>query len=130
MRQTVRQDRAGFTLFKKTCPIRFSSAVTGVITQVNPAIDKDPGRVTAAPYTDGWICMVHCPDLKKDLKQLLFMEEGISFMAGRIKKLHDMLEESTRMKAADGGDPVSGILDHVPAGLRDRLLHTFMGSGH
>jgi len=73
--------------------------------------------------------MVHCPDLKKDLKQLLFMEEGISFMAGQIRKLHDLMEKSTRMKAADGGDPVFGILDHVPADLRKRLIHSFMGPG-
>lgn len=130
MGQTVQQGRTGFTLFKEIFPIRFSSAVTGVITQVNPAIDKDPGRITAAPYTDGWVCMVHCPDLKKDLKQLLFMEEGISFMTGQVRKLHDLLEESTRMKAADGGDPVFGILDHVPADIRKRLIHAFMGPGH
>ena len=126
MGQTVRQGRAGFTLFKKTCPIRFSSAVTGIITQVNPAIDKDPGRIIAAPYTDGWVCMVHCPDLKKNLKQLLLMEEGISFVAGRVRKLHDILEESTQMKAADGGEPVFGILDHVPAGLGKRLIQSFL----
>jgi glycine cleavage system H lipoate-binding protein len=130
MGQTVRQGRAGFTLFKKACPIRFSSAVTGVITEVNPAIDNDPGLITTAPYTNGWICMVHCPDLKKDLKQLLFMEEGVSFMAGQIRKLHDLLEESTRMKAADGGHPVFGILDHVPDTLRDRLIHCFTGPWH
>lgn len=129
MGQTVQQGRAGFTLFKKTCSIRFSSAVTGIITQVNPTIDKDPGRITSTPYTDGWVCMVHCPDLKKDLKKLLFMEEEISFMTGRIRKLREMLEESTRMKAADGGDPVSGILDHVPAGIRDRLIRSFLDPG-
>lgn len=130
MGQTVRQGRSGFSLFKKTLPIRFSSAVTGVITEFNPAITKDPGRITAAPYTDGWVCMVHCPDLKKDLKQLLFMEEGISFMAAQVKKLHDMLEEFTRMKAADGGHLVFGILDHVPATLRDRLIQSFTGPWH
>jgi glycine cleavage system H lipoate-binding protein len=130
MGQTVQQGRAGFTLFKKTCPIRFSSAVTGVVTQVNPAIEKDPGRAVAAPYTDGWVCMGHCPDLKKDLKQLFFMEERIAFMAGRVRTLHEMLEESTRMEAADGGDPVFGILNHVPAGLRDRLIRSFLDPGH
>jgi glycine cleavage system H lipoate-binding protein len=130
MGQTVRQGRAGFTLFKKACSVRFSSAVTGVITQVNPAIGKNPGRISAAPYTEGWVCMVHCPDLKKDLKQLMFMDEEISFMAGQIRKLHELLEESTQMKAADGGDPVFGILDHVPEGLRDRLIQTLMDPAH
>ncbi len=39
--------------------------------------------------------MVHCPNLRKDLKQLMFMEEGISFMAAQVRKLHGLLEEST-----------------------------------
>lgn len=127
MGKTVQQGRAGFTVFKETCPIRFSSAVTGIITQVNPAIIKDPGRITGAPYTDGWVYMVNCPDLKKDLKQLLFMEEGVSFMAGQVRKLHDLLEESTMMKAADGGYPAFGIMDHVPSVIRDRLIQCFTG---
>lgn len=50
-------------------------------------------------------------------------------MTGRIRKLHDLLEESSRMKAADGGDPVFGILDHVPDTLRDRLIHSFLDPG-
>jgi glycine cleavage system H lipoate-binding protein len=129
MGKTVQQGRAGFTLFKNSSPVRFSSPVTGVITQVNPAMNQDPEQITTAPYTRGWVCMVHCPDLKNDLKQLLFMEEGLSFMAGQVKKLHGILETSTRLKAADGGYPVFGILDHVPADLRDRLIQSFIDPG-
>jgi hypothetical protein len=33
------------------------------------------------------------------------------------------------LKAADGGYPVFGILDHVPADLRDRLIQSFIDPG-
>ncbi len=126
MGEPVHQGREGFTLFREQFPIAFSSAVSGVVTQVNPTVQKHPGRVTAAPYTDGWICMVHCPDLKKDLKQLFFMTEGVAFMAGQVRDLFAFLEETTQLKAADGGSLVKDILGNLPVEHRERLIRTFI----
>lgn len=126
MGEPVHQGRAGFTLFREQFPIAFSSAVNGVITQVNPEVKKHPARVTTAPYTYGWICMVHCPDLKKDLKQLFFMTEGADFLAGQVRDLFTFLEETTQLKAADGGSLVKDILGNLPAAYRERLIQTFI----
>lgn len=129
MGETLRQGSAGFTLYRDTCSIAFSSAVSGVITQINPAVKKHPDLITSAPYTEGWICMVYCPDLKKNIKQLLFLGEGLHFMADQVRKLYDFLEETTRLKAADGGSLVEDILGHVPVEHKERLIQTFISPG-
>lgn len=129
MGKRLKQGQSGFTLFRDGIPILFSSAVTGIITRVNPEVQKHPNLVTTAPYTDGWIFLVHCPDLKKDLKQLLFMEEGVHFMAGRVKMLFAFLEDATQMKAADGGTLVSDILGNIPKTQQERLIKTFISPG-
>ena len=126
MGEEVHQGQAGFTLFREKLPIAFSSAVSGVVTQVNPELKKHPFRVTSAPYTEGWVCMVYCPNLKKDLKQLFFMAEGVDFMAGEVRNLFTFLEEATQLKAADGGSLVKDILGNLPAEHRKRLIQTFI----
>jgi glycine cleavage system H lipoate-binding protein len=129
MGKRLHQGQPGFTLFKERYPIVFSSAVTGIITRVNPEVQKHPNLVTTAPYTDGWIFLVHCQNLKNDLKQLLFMEEGVHFMAGQAKMLSAFLEDATQMKAADGGTLIKDILGNIPKAHQDRLIQTFITPG-
>ncbi len=129
MGKQVAQGQTGFTLFRNRYPIPFSSAVSGIITQVNPAVKKNPGLLTTAPYTDGWICLVHCPDIKQNLKKLLFMADSRRFMAGQVEKLHAFLEDATRLKAADGGSLVRDILGNIPKAHRNRLIKTFISPG-
>jgi len=130
MGKQVTQGLTGFTLYRNRSPIPFSSAVSGIITQVNPAVEKNPGLMTTAPYTDGWVCLVHCPDIKQNLKKLLFMDDSRRFMTGQVEKLHAFLEDATQLKAADGGSLVRDILGNVPAAHRDRLIKTFIFPGH
>ncbi len=129
MGKEISQGQAGFTLFRNRYPITFTSAVSGIITQVNPEIKKNPDLVTNAPYTDGWICLVYCPDIKQNLKNLLFMADSRRFMAGQVENLHAFLEDATQLKAADGGSMVRDILGNVPEAQRDRLIKTFISPG-
>ncbi|HKL00858.1 MAG TPA: hypothetical protein VJ943_11435, partial [Desulfotignum sp.] len=67
-----------------------------------------------------------CPDIKQNLKQLLFMDDSRRFMAGEVEKLYAFLEDATPMKAADGGSLVRDILGNVPKAHRGRLIKTFI----
>lgn len=120
------QGDSGFSLMRQQHRADFVWPVNGVITQVNPRIKKVPGNITQAPYTDGWICMAYCPDLKNDLKQLMFLDTSKGFMENNINRLYDFIEEKTQMKAADGGNLMSDIFSNLPGVSWKELVKEFI----
>jgi len=104
----------------------FLSPISGVITQVNSQVISNPGLINQDPYTDGWILSLYCPDLKQDLKQLMFMDSSKSFMNGEVKNLYAFLEEETNLAAADGGSLGSDLFGNLPGISWDGLLKRFI----
>lgn len=101
----------------------FNSPVNGVITEVNPELKQTPDLVNQAPYSQGWVLTVHCPDLKQDLKHLMFMDDTKVFMEKEVDRLHTFLEKESGLKAADGGNLVSDIYGSLPLEVRTGVLH-------
>ena len=104
----------------------FLSPVSGVITQVNSKVKKTPGLINHDPYTDGWVLSLYCPNLKQELKQLMFMDSNVRFMEREMDRLYAFLEEETQLAAADGGSLVRDLFKNLPEISRDRLLNLFI----
>ncbi|MBU2455239.1 MAG: hypothetical protein KJ668_18180, partial [Proteobacteria bacterium] len=96
------------------------------ITEVNAQVRKTPGMINQEPYTNGWVFMLYCPNLKQDLKQLMFMDTCRGFMGSEVKRLYAFLEEETQVKAADGGTLVSDLYGNLPGVLWEDLLKAFI----
>lgn len=120
------QGDPGFSLMREQHKVDFVSPVNGVITQVNPRIKKAPENITGSPYTEGWICMVYCPDLKNDLRQLMFLDSSKAFMENKINRLYGFIEERTQLKAADGGNLVSDIFGSLSGVSWKELVTEFI----
>ncbi|MCG8634389.1 MAG: glycine cleavage system protein H [Desulfobacterales bacterium] len=115
-----------FTLGRDKNRITFMSPVSGVITGINPHAQKNPGGIVKAPYTEGWLLTLFCPNLKQDLKNLMFMDTATQFIDASARDLHDFLEEKTGLRAADGGELVPDIYGNVPDVSWEDLVNTFI----
>jgi glycine cleavage system H lipoate-binding protein len=124
--EQLQQDKPAFTLLRGRHKVRFLSPVNGVVSEVNNSIVNDPGLINNSPYTDGWIMLLYCPTLKKDLKQLMFMDSGKGFMGKEVCRLYEFLETETGLKAADGGELVSDIFGNLPGVPWETLLEKFI----
>lgn len=129
MGKKLEQGRPAVTLSRRGHRVTFPSPVTGIITEVNDGIRKTPGRINQAPYTDGWVFMIHCPDLKQEMKSLMFMDACKNFMTGEVHRLTAFLEEETQMKAADGGSLVDDLFGNLPGVSWDCLVNKFIPQG-
>ncbi len=120
MGKKLSQGIPGFTLMRDGQEVSFVSPVNGIITEVNTRTKKSPGLINKEPYTDGWVFMAYCPELKKDLKNLMFMDTTKEYMEDKVTRLYDFIEEKTQLKAADGGNLVSDIYGNL--GVPDKSL--------
>lgn len=103
----------------------FASPVSGIVTAINPALRKHGDIANKDPYTDGWIMRVHCKTLRRDLENLMFMDEAETFLNKQIETLYEILEQETGLMAADGGKLGDDIFGNAPGLKWDRLVHLF-----
>lgn len=108
------QGKPMISLSRQENKLSFVAPVSGVVMEVNKAVQKDPGLIHDAPYTDGWIFLVYCPKLRLDLRNLLFMSDSNDYMDKEVTRLYHFIEEKTQLKAADGGELVDDIYGNLP----------------
>ncbi len=120
------QGKAAITLARQGHKVSFVAPVNGVITEVNSHARKKPGLISEAPYTDGWILTLYCPDLKEELKHLLFMNSSKKFMDSAVTHLYSFLEEKTQLAAADGGALVSDLYKNLSGVSWNELVKEFI----
>jgi glycine cleavage system H lipoate-binding protein len=113
MGKTLTRGKPAFTLGRKENSVTFLSPISGVITDINPHIQKNPGTIVQAPYTDGWLVTLFCSDLKQDLREMMFMETALSFMKDSAGELFHFVEERAGVNAADGGNLVPDIYGNL-----------------
>ena len=123
------QGRPMASLGRRKQTIRFTAPVSGVLVEVNAELQKNPGLIHEAPYTDGWMFMAHCPNLKQELKELMFMSSSNRFMNTEVERLYDFIEEKTQLKAADGGQLVADIYGNLPGVDWQQLVDRFIPQG-
>lgn len=126
MGKKLARGKSGFSLSRQGNQVNFPSPVNGVITGVNARARKSPDIIEDSPYQDGWLLTLYCPELKQDLKQLMFMETAREFMNSSVTHLYEFLEVHTRLKAADGGSLAPDIYGHLPGISWEELVKTFI----
>ncbi|MDD9302843.1 MAG: glycine cleavage system protein H [Desulfobacter sp.] len=125
MGQRLTRGRPAFTLGRGRNSVSFTAPISGMITETNPRVQKNPNQIAQAPYTEGWIITLFCPGLKQDLKQLMFMDTARKFMENEAQSLYQFIEERTGLKAADGGTLVNDIYGNLEHITWQELIDTF-----
>jgi glycine cleavage system H lipoate-binding protein len=102
------------------------SPLGGVILEVNPRVREVPGTANRAPYGEGWLFLVHTPDIKNSLKPLMTDPQTTDWMKTEVDHLERMIEDVAGPLAADGGYFAEDIYGHLPGLGWERLTSTFL----
>lgn len=121
----VRQGQKAMTLRRDGISVDLVSAVEGVVTAVNPKVLRDPGLITRDPYGEGWVLMIHSPDLPTNQRNLIRGSMVRPWMAHTLTRFKEMTSPLVGAVAQDGGMPVRGLLARVDEGLRESMIREF-----
>ncbi len=124
--QELHKNKPGWGLSRKGQDAAFLSPVTGIITDVNPAVRTNPGRANHDPYGDGWLFTVYTRDIGRAMEPLMNDEQSVPWISREADTLIDMIERVDGPLAADGGILVDDIYGHLPSLGWRHLVRTFL----
>ena len=121
----VRQGQKLVSLKSGGSTFELVSPVEGVVTAVNKDAIEDPGVIARDPYENGWIAIVKSPDLAMNQKNLVQGGMVAPWLQNSVTRLNGMVTQLAPTMAADGGQPVAGLLTRVEPELREKLAKEF-----
>lgn len=128
MGKELDKDGVGWGLKRKENLADVLSPVDGVIVEVNSKVREKPGLANHKPYEEGWLFMVHSPDVKGAARKLMGDTEGLGWMSGEVNKLEGMIEEVAGPLPVDGGHLAGDIYGNLPDLGWGNLIKTFLRS--
>jgi glycine cleavage system H lipoate-binding protein len=100
--------------------------VDGVVTEVNPLLEQEPGLATADPYGRGWLFKVQTGELGRNLRNLLSGSLAHRFVEDSKEKLQLELMALSGTVLADGGEPAADFARHLADDDWRRLTREFL----
>jgi hypothetical protein len=102
------------------------SPVSGVVTDINPALRERGSRGSEDPYSESWILRMHCANLRQDLKHLMIGEQASEYIDEEVERLYEVIEETAGPLAADGGYLGDDIFGNLPQLGWQKLTQLFL----
>ncbi|NNF99273.1 MAG: glycine cleavage system protein H [Desulfobacteraceae bacterium] len=104
------------------------SPVDGKVVAFNYKIAGEPEISHQKPYSDGWMVVIQPANLRKNLKNLFFGIESLTWMDEEATRLNTLLNNSAGYKmAATGGTAISDIYGNAGGMDWNRLAEEFLG---
>jgi glycine cleavage system H lipoate-binding protein len=119
-------DRPGFGFKRGGNEAQVLSPLGGVVTSVNARVLENPDLSAQAPYDEGWLFMLHTPDVKKAVNNLMDSTESMDWIGREVDRLEQMIEDVAGPLATDGGLLAGDIYGAMPALDWSRLARTFL----
>jgi glycine cleavage system H lipoate-binding protein len=111
--QKVFQGSPAIQVHRRSRKTQLVAPLSGVVTDVNPALRSTGAAAHTSPYGLGWLFRLHADSLREDLKELVIGSDTADFYAGEVTRLWMEIENGVGPLAADGGfigDDISGNL--------------------
>lgn len=125
---TVGQNRTQAVIRRSNKEAETLSPIDGKVVALNQKIIDHAGMANDAPYDDGWLMVIQPTSLRKNLKNLFFGDESLSWIDDEAGRLTTLLEDSAGYRmAATGGEAIKDIFAAVPEIGWDRLVEEFLG---
>ncbi|MDJ0985024.1 MAG: glycine cleavage system protein H [Desulfobacterales bacterium] len=128
MGKQLEQGRGDISLQREGNDAKLLSPVSGVVTDINPALRERGSRGTEDPYSESWILRLHCANLRQDLKNLMIGNQASQYIDEEVNRLYEVIEETTGPLATDGGYLGDNILGHLPELGWQNLTRLFLRS--
>ena len=120
------KSQAGWGLKRQAHWADVLSPVDGIITEVNTSVRENPNQANADPYGAGWLFLVHHPDIKKNVKDLMIDDTGLKWINAEVGVLESMLEETAGPLAVDGGQLQPDVYGNCPELGWENLRKAFL----
>ena len=121
----VRQGQKLLTIYADGFSFDLVSPIEGVVTHVNQEVVQNPALALRDPYKDGWIATLKAPDFNTNQRNLMQASMVAPWMHYNQQRLNSEVAKLNPGLAQDGGVPVTGLLQRVPAELRQRIITDF-----
>ncbi len=102
------------------------SPVGGVIMEVNATVREHPELANDEPYGEGWLFLLHTPDIKKSVKELMTDTTSFGWLNQEVERLEAMVESVAGPLAADGGFLTEDVYGNIPEIGWTNLTKTFL----
>lgn len=126
MGKTVEQGRADIVLNRGAKAARLQSPVSGVVTDINPALRDKGSLANQDPYTQGWVMRLHSSRLRNDLKNLMIGEQARGYLNEEVDHLYRVIEAEAGPLATDGGYLADDIFGNLPGTSWQKLTRLFL----
>jgi len=112
--QWIRQGQKMCTIHRDRCAVDLVSPIEGTVSDINPAITKDPKLALRDPYSDGWLLTVQAPDAKTSFRNLLGGPLARWWTEESASRLQRRMSTPLGALAQDGGVAVDNITAQIP----------------
>lgn len=129
--ESIRQGRRAWSMTHGHRVVDQVSPVTGVVVEVNEAVERNPEIVNRSPYGDGWLVKVRLRDVMEDLKNLFtgaFVDKWMDFSRALIWYRLSPTLTNSQLTYQDGGVLVDGIGDKLNDEDWEKLKREFFSS--
>ena len=92
--QEVQAGEALFSLKRGEELLTFTAPVAGQVTDINPLLTLEPGKLNQSPYKEGWVCRLQASELKLDLDHLLIGKPVVAWYGVEITRLRTARAEA------------------------------------
>ena len=126
----LRQGRVGFWISEDTRLVPLVSPISGRVLERNQRVQTSPGLVAEAPYGQGWLLEVDCPDWSSQQRRLvdagraqeLVHRQMVSFRK-RVSRLVEQSDQAVGPTLADGGERLTDVRRILgPDGYRSLIM--------
>jgi glycine cleavage system H lipoate-binding protein len=122
----IHANEVALALYRGSKKAAVLGPLDGVIDQVNPKVQEDPGLVPNDPYGEGWLFLVTPTNLKPNLERMLFGQCNVAWIGNEFLKLQRMLESSAGVTLPSGGAIIDDVYGHYPQLKWKRLVQEFL----
>jgi glycine cleavage system H lipoate-binding protein len=105
----IRQGEKAFTVHQNGRSADIISPVEGEVMQVNTALLENPNTVRTDPYGNGWVMVVHSPDLATTLRNLLSGSLAVRWMEDSVDRLRHFFTPVAPAMAQEAGPLGHGL---------------------
>lgn len=120
----VRQGQKLMTLTRDGETVEMLSPLEGVVSAINPEVNRNPQIVLDDPYKAGWVCTIKAPEMETNRRNLMQGSLAASWMHNNMQRLKTMIAEPDL--GQDGGMPVPGLLARLSPEARKQVVSEFL----
>jgi glycine cleavage system H lipoate-binding protein len=130
--QKLTSNSPAFQLIQGRRRATFLTPISGTVTEVNDQLKSRPRLIKDEPYGSGWVVRITPSTPTADLKSLVIADSATQWLKKEISSLRDFLmnisgaDSELGTTIADGGIPVSGVMEQFDDAAWNRFQQTFL----